>query len=132
MSTIEEIVTEHFTDVIAADAAPTQQDMEGVVAALKEREDVAVERLHLFAERFGLMRPVVSKVILELGLGDIDDDTKALIEEQYQTFLAQQMEAAKRQIEGMRAMGIPVPDYEFTDPFSVPLDTSVPDTPPES
>lgn len=123
MTTINEIVTEHLGDLDYPD---------GFVPALKEREDVALEKLQLYAERFGLLRPVVSRVILELGLGDYDDATKAHIMETYQAFIDDYKEKVEAQVAGMRAIGIPVPETEFVDPFTIPLDIAVPDTPPEA
>jgi hypothetical protein len=125
MKTIEEVLAEYTT----GDATVP----EGLAAALVEREQEAVDRLQLFAQRFGLLPAVVTRVILELGLGEQpDEETRAMIEAQYQELLEQ----AKRQHEAafaaMRALGVPVPEHEYIDPLSVSIDVEVPDSPPES
>lgn len=123
MKTIEDII---------GDESLTDDD--AVIAALKEREAEAVERVQLYAERFRLLPQIVSRVLLGVGLGDFDEATTAHIEEQYLAFLEQAKEQTEAQIAAMRAQGVVVPDYTFVDPMTVPLDIDieVPDTPPEA
>jgi hypothetical protein len=129
MTTIEETID----NLLAQDDTLSAQGLADLLKAeLVEREGEAVERLQLYAERFHLMPQIVSRVLLEVGLGNFDDATKAHIEEQCQAFLAQAKEQTDAQIAALRAQGAVVPDYEFTDPMTVPLDTVVPDTFPDA
>lgn len=63
--------------------------LDDLVEGLVAREEEAVGNLAVVASNFGVLPPIFSKVILDLGLGrPRSTDEAAFITAQYQTFMA--------------------------------------------
>lgn len=124
MKTIEEILSEHIT----GDALIP----EGLNAALIEREQEAMDTLRIVASEFGLLPPVVAKVICLLGLGTpCEGDERKHVDEQYAALLLQIEDQRQTMIQKYAQIGVHINPPEFKDPLAdgLPTGITIPDSP---
>lgn len=128
MKTIEQVIDDH----IPTGATPSVETIAELRDDLRHREQEAIDRLQVLAQRFGLLPQIVAKVLQEIELGDPPtDDQRDYVNAQYAEFLRQAEAQREEAIERYRALGVPVNAPPFVDPLSeeAPADIVIPDTP---
>lgn len=125
-------IKETLASTLTEDATVTAQDLALVEHDLIAREQEAMDTLRIVASEFGLLPPVVAKVICLLGLGTpCEGDARKHVEEQYAALLQQIEEQRQAAIQKYAQVGIHIDPPEFKDPLADGLPTGmvIPDSP---
>lgn len=128
MNTIEEIIEQH----ISPEGNVTPESLVALRDVLTAREQEAMDTLRVVASEFGLLPPVVAKVICLLGLGTpCEGEAREHVDAQYAALLQQIEDQRQQAIAKYAAVGIHIEPPEFKDPLAdgLPAGITIPDSP---